>query len=255
MIKAIIIDDEQSAINVLSLLLDKFCSEDVKLLATSTMPQEAEGLIAEHQPDLVFLDVEMPGMSGIDLARTFQNPSFRIVFVTAYDAYAIEAFELSAIDYLLKPVGSDKILRVIHKIKEDLKKQGYAFQSHWSLFENYLKQNAFSQDRKIGLGMADKIVFASISEILYFEAQGAYTRVVLTNGKMVLTSKPLGDYEDQLPSQHFFRIHHSYLININKVKEFQRTDGGMVVMDNNTRLEVSTRKKKDFLAMMNNFII
>jgi two-component system LytT family response regulator len=255
MIKAIIIDDEQSAINVLSLLLNKFCSDDVTVLATTTMPQEADTLIKRHQPDLVFLDVEMPGMSGIDLARTFENPSFRIVFVTAYDAYAIEAFELSAIDYLLKPVGSDKVLRVIRKIKEDVVKHQHAFHSDWSLFEKYLKQNSISPDRKIGLGMADKIIFVSIGEIIYFEAQGAYTRVILSSGKTFLTSKPLGDYEDQLPSQYFFRIHHSYLINIHKIKEFQRTDGALVVMENNTRLEVSTRKKKDFLAMINDFII
>ena len=122
MIRTVIIDDEPSSVNVLSLLLKKKCREDIQIVATSNSPHLGKSLIEEHQPDLVFLDIEMPGMSGIDLVRSFSNANFRIVFITAFDDYAIEAFRLSAIDYLLKPVEADDIVRVVEKIKKDITK-------------------------------------------------------------------------------------------------------------------------------------
>lgn len=255
MIRAIIIDDEPSAINVLSILLKKYCGNDVEVVASSTSPYDARSLIDQHHPDLVFLDIEMPGMSGIDIIRSIENPQFNIVFVTAYDAYAIEAFELSAIDYLLKPIGVDKVQRVIHKIKEDIRKKQSLVNTQLQQLEALLRQHSLQNEKKIGIGMSDKIIFVNIGEILYCEAQGAYTKVYLNSGKNIMTSKPLGDFEEQLSTQNFFRIHHSYIINLNKVKEFQKNDGAYVMMENGLKLEVSTRKKKDFLTVMNNFVI
>ena len=118
MIRTIIIDDEPLAIDALEIILKKKCRYDVQVIATSNSPHLGKSLIEEHQPDLVFLDVEMPGMSGIDLVRSFSNPGFRVVFVTAFDAYAVEAFRLSAMDYLLKPVEADEIVRVVAKNKK-----------------------------------------------------------------------------------------------------------------------------------------
>lgn len=255
MIRAIIIDDEPSAINVLSILLKKYCNDDVEVVATSTSPHDARTLIDQYQPDLVFLDIEMPGMSGIDIIRSIENPQFRFVFVTAYDVYAIEAFELSAIDYLLKPIGADKVQRVIHKVKEVIHKKQFLVNTQLQQLETLLKLHSLKSEKKIGIGMSDKIIFVNIGEILYCEAQGAYTKVYLNSGKSILTSKPLGDFEDQLSSQNFFRIHHSYIINLNKVKEFQKNDGAYVIMENGLKLEISTRKKKEFLTVMNNFVI
>ena len=255
MIRAIIIDDEPSAINVLTLMLNKMCKDDVEVIATSDSPQEGKSLIEQHKPDLVFLDIEMPGMTGIDLIRSLPNPNFHVVFVTAYDAYAVEAFELSAIDYLLKPVGADKVVRVIQKIKIDIQKRQTLVNTQLQQFEALLKQHSFTNEKKIGLGMSDKIVFMNINDILYCEAQGSYTNVHMRDGKSIVTSKPLGDFEDQLGPHNFFRIHHSFLININRVKEFQRYEGGYVMMENNVKLEVSQRKRKDFLNAMNKFVI
>src|SRR5687767_3413880 len=117
MIRTIIIDDEPSAVSVLSTLLHKYCKDDVDLLASANTPEEGKLLIEQLHPNLVFLDVEMPGMTGFDLIKTFDKPTFRVVFVTAYDAYALEAFRVNAIDYLLKPIGSEDVVRVIQKIK------------------------------------------------------------------------------------------------------------------------------------------
>ena len=255
MIRAIIIDDEPSAVNVLSLLLKKKCKDDVEVVATSNSPFDAKPLIEQHKPDLVFLDIEMPGMTGIDVIRNFENPTFRIVFVTAYDAYAVEAFELSAIDYLLKPIGADKVVRVIQKIKDDIGKRLAAMNEQLQQLEKILDRHSSGSENKLGIGTADKIIFVTIPDILYCEAQGAYTHIHLYDGKKILASKPLGDFESQLGVQHFFRIHHSFLINLNRVKEFQRYEGGYVLMENNAKLEVSQRKRKDFLDAINNFLV
>ena len=255
MIRTIIIDDENSAINVLSMLLKKKCKDDVEVVATSNSPIEGKALIEQHKPDLVFLDIEMPGMTGIDLIRNIPNPNFHVVFVTAYDAYAIEAFELSAIDYLLKPIGADKVERVVNKIKENIRKAQSHMNEQLKQLEKILKINTNGNENKIGVGMADKIVFVNIPDILYCEAQGNYTNVVLYDGKKIVASKTLGDFENQFAGKNFFRIHHSYLINMNRVKEFQRYEGGYVMMENNIKLEVSQRKRKDFLDAISNFVI
>ena len=255
MIRAIIIDDEISAINVLSLLLRKKCKDDVDVVATTTSPVEGKLLIEQQKPDLVFLDIEMPGMTGIDLIRSLPNPNFHVVFVTAYDAYAVEAFELSAIDYLLKPIGADKVERVVNKIKDNIRKHQLLMNEQLQQLERILKMNVNPNENKIGVGMADKIVFINIPDILYCEAQGNYTNVILYDGKKIVASKTLGDFENQFEGKNFFRIHHSYLINMNRVKEFQRYEGGYVMMENNIKLEVSQRKRKDFLDAISGFVI
>lgn len=255
MIRTIIIDDEPSAINVLSLLLKKKCKEDVEVIATSTSPEEGRALIVQQQPDLVFLDIEMPGMTGVDLLRSFENPGFRVIFVTAYDAYAVEAFRLSAVDYLLKPVEGNDIVRAVNKIKTDIIKNQNPISSRLQHLEKIFLQNVQSAGTKIGIGMADKIVFINIPDILYCEAIGSYTNVFLKDGTKLMASKSLGDFETQLTSHQFFRIHHSYLINLNQVKEFQRHDGGYVIMENNKHLEVSQRKRKDFLEAIDDSVV
>ena len=255
MIRTIIIDDEPSAVNVLSLILKKKCKEDVQIVATSNSPQLGKKLIEELQPDLVFLDIEMPGMSGIDLVQSFSNPTFRVVFITAFDAYAIEAFRVSAVDYLLKPVESEDITRLINKLKNDIGKNKNTINDQLQNLQKILLQSNAEAESRIGIAMADKIVFVNISDILYCEASGVYTNIILHDGKKLIASKPLGDFESQLSAQKFFRIHHSTLINLNHIKEFQRFNGGYVVMRNEAKLEVSHRKRKDFLDAIDDLVV
>jgi len=224
---------------------------------TSVCYSAKEGImsIKREKPDLVFLDIEMPGMTGIDLVRSFNNPGFRVVFITAFDAYAVEAFRLSAMDYLLKPVEADDIVRVIEKIKNDIRKNENATNIQLLNLEKLLMRNAQQSDSRIAIGMADKIVFVVISDILYCKAEGPYTHVYLVDGKKIVASKPLGEFEQQLITHEFYRIHHSSIINLRHVKEFQRHNGGYVVMDNNEKLEVSHRKRNDFLGAINDLVV
>jgi len=255
MIRTIIIDDEPLAIESLELILKKKCREDVQVIASTNSPQMGKSLIEKHKPDLVFLDVEMPGMSGIDLVKSIANPGFHVVFVTAFDAYAVEAFRLSAMDYLLKPVNVDDIKGVIAKIKKELEKNENQLEVQLKTLEKLLEHSSTAIESRIGIAMADKIVFVNISDILYCEAQGVYTTIYLNEGKKILASKTLGDFETQLTPNKFFRIHHSTLINLNHIKEFQRFDGGYVVMENNAKLEVSHRKRKDFLDAIDDSVV
>jgi len=255
MINAIIVDDEPGAIDVLTILLKKKCSNDVQVVATSNSPKLGKILIEKHQPDLVFLDIEMPGMTGIDLVKSFSNPSFRVVFITAFDAYAVEAFRLSAMDYLLKPVEADDIVRVVEKIKNDIWKNENPTSTQLQQLEKFLTKNAVATESKIAIGMAEKIIFFNINDILYCKAEGPYTHIYTADGKKIVASKPLGEFEQQLMTHQFFRIHHSTLINLNHVKEFQRFDGGYVIMVNDAKLEVSHRKRNDFLDAINDFVV
>lgn len=255
MIRAIIIDDEPLAIESLSMILKKKCKDDVQVIATSNSPHLGKSLIEEHQPDLVFLDVEMAGMSGIDLVRSFSNPAFHVVFVTAFDAYAIEALRLSAMDYLLKPVEAEDIVNVVAKIKTEIRKNENLLSSQIQNLQKVFAQNTISSELRIGIAMAEKIVFVNISDILYCEASGVYTHIYLHDGKQITASKPLGDFESQLSAQKFFRIHHSTLINLNHIKEFQRFNGGYVVMQNDAKLQVSHRKRKDFLDAIDDSVV
>jgi len=254
MIRTILIDDEPSAVNVLALLLKKYWKNEIEIVAKSNSPEEGISLIKKHKPDLVFLDIEMPNISGLDLLKSFSNPEFRVVFVTAHDTYAVEAFKLSAIDYLLKPVDSDDIMRTVMKIKNDISQNPNPLSQQISQLEKILYAHQ-SSGAKIGISMADKVIFIQISDIIYCEASGSYTKVYLLDGTKLLSSKSIGSFDNILSYHKFFRIHHSFLINLDKIKEFHRHSGGVVIMVNKVQLEVSQRKHKDFLEVIDNYII
>ena len=241
--------------SVLSTLLQKYCRDDIDLLASANTPEEGKLLIEQLHPNLVFLDVEMPGMSGFDLIRTFDKPTFRVVFVTAYDAYALEAFKVNAIDYLLKPIGSEDVIKVIQKIKNDVRNELGRLNDQIKNLDKLLSTHSDLPGQKIGIAMADRIVFTHFDEIIYCEASGSYTYVYLVSGQKLVSSKALGEFEAQLKGNRFFRIHHQYLINLDHVDEFQRDDGGYVIMENGSQLEVSQRKRRDFLDAIKDSII
>lgn len=167
----------------------------------------------------------------------------------------MEAFRVSAVDYLLKPIGSEDVIKVVQKIKADVRNELGKLALQIQNLDKLLNSHTDSSEQKIGIAMSDKIVFVNFSNIIYCEASGPYTHVYLTDGQKLVSSKALGEFEAQLSDNKFFRIHHHYLINLNRVKEFQRHDGGYVILENGIELEVSQRRRKDFLDAIQDRVV
>ncbi|HEX6334854.1 MAG TPA: LytTR family DNA-binding domain-containing protein, partial [Flavisolibacter sp.] len=252
MIRTVIIDDEPSAVRLLQLVLETKCSRDIEIIAVSNDPFEGKLLLQELKPELVFLDVQMPGMTGIEIIRSLVNPSFQVVFVTAFDRYALDAFRVSAVDYLLKPLEEVEIMRAVDKVKQNIMRNAGISDRVEKLVKAYQPP---SLDENIGIAMADRIVFVRVNELTYCEAKGPYTTLYMDDGQKLVASRPLGDFEAQLSGRNFFRIHHSLLINLNKIREYQRNDGGYVLMRNNKKLEVSQRRRRDFLQAVSAIVV
>lgn len=234
----ILVDDELNARLALRGILEENFPEITILDECKDVP-EAVKSIHKNQPDLVFLDISMPGYFGLELLQFFGDSiNFKIVFVTAYSEYAINAFELSAVDYILKPVKIDALERAIKKAKESVNTL------------EILKENlANNQPQKLALQTGDGITFLNLDEILYLKADGSYTHFITTSNKRITVSKRLSEYErlEQLGS--FLRIHRSHLINYNCIQKFLKQDGGTVVMENGDMLSISNEKKQALMDL------
>ena len=249
MINAIIIDDEPKNRNILQQLL-QIHFKDVQVVAQAQNADEGLKLIDRHKPDVVFLDVEMPGKSGFDLLREAGKIDFKVVFVTAYNHYSLKAIKFNAFDYLLKPIDLDELKVTVNKLKQSL------LPVHENIFQNLLhpsidKEKAFN---KIAISSIDFIELIDNDDILYFEAKGNYTDVYLINNKKITASKTLKEFDDLLSDKFFFRIHHGYLVNIKHISKYIKGEGGYVLMKNNEELEVSRRKKADFIQMLSLYL-
>lgn len=244
MIKAIIIDDEERARNTLSSFVNDFC-EGIEIIDSCTNVPEGVLSINRHHPDLVFLDIEMPEYSGLDLISFFREVDFEIIFVTAYSEYAIKAFEVSAIDYLLKPIDIDQLKNAVEKVKT--KKLKTNMQQRLELLKDTYQHEEI---RKIALPMNDGLLFVEVAEIILIEAEGAYSNIFLKNGSKILVSKKLKFFEELLQSRKFiYRPHRSFLINLNHIKKYLKGDGA-IVMDNTFTVAIARDKKAEFEALL-----
>ena len=244
MIAAVIVDDETKALQSLSWELTNF-SDEIEVLATFTDPFEALSFLEKNTPDCLFLDIEMPTMDGFQFIQKLTNKDFPVVITTAYNQYAIKALKNEAIDYLLKPIDTDDLKDTIAKIKKYNAKNYSADR----LEKILLSFNSKSIDRKITLNTDGKLLFLEGDEILYAESDGNYSTIYLTDGQKIVLTKKLKEVNELLPQESFFRIHNSYIINLNKIKEFIKTDG-YVVLKSNHKIPVSRQKKSDFLDML-----
>lgn len=248
MLKSIIVDDELKSRESLKKMVESFCPE-VEVKATCQNVAEAMEAIDQFKPNIVFLDVQMQGETGFDLLSTIENIDFEVVFTTAYSEYALKAIKFSAIDYLLKPIDIDDLQNAVNKIESKQRLDNCLNISDRlkHLLQN-LKSGADTENFKLALPTADGLTFIKTNEILYCKASGNYTEIFMGDGKKHLVSRPLKEYDDMLGSSHnFFRIHHSYLINLNSIKSYVRGEGGYVVMNDDSTLDVSRRKKEAFI--------
>ncbi len=244
---SVIVDDEINNCLNLRTILNRYC-EDLEVVATAHSAIDGIDIISKHKPQLVFLDIEMPDGSGFDLLERISNLNFEVIFVTAYDQYAIKAIKLSAIDYLLKPINildlktavsraTDKI-RSTHKINQTL--------SHYL---SNIKTD--SKERTIALPTSERVVFAKVDEIVRMKGENNYTQIHLIDGKKILISKTIKEYENLLKNDGFIRTHQSHLVNKIHVKSYEKRDGGYLKMTDDSSISISRQRKEEVLLILN----
>jgi len=242
MIRALIVDDEPKNIRILHGLLQSYCPQ-VHVVGQANGFHKALELIESSHPDLLFLDIEMPYGNAFDLLEKIMPVKFEIIFVTAFNDYALKAFRYSALDYLLKPVNIDELKAAVAKAEQKLDQKNVNLQ-----LNNFINNFKKAELQKIALPLLDGLLFVPVPEITYLHAKGSYTDVHLHNGEIHTTARTIKDYEDMLSQDTFCRVHHAYLINVNHIKKYSRGRGGFIEMEDGAIIEVSVRRKDEFLA-------
>ncbi len=246
MIKTIIVDDVLKSQALLAELLTSHCPE-IQVVGQANSVDAACPLILTHQPDLILLDIEMPHKNGFELLKLFPNPTFEVIFTTAFDQYALRAIKFCALDYLLKPIDVEELKIAIQKIIQKHNKQHR--NPNFSYFLENLKSSN-TQDHKIGLPTLDGLIFIKVSDILRCEAAGSYTNVLLLHKKTIIATRKIKEFESLLGGHEFFRVHRSHLINLHYIEKYYKGSGGYVVMSDGSSIDVARRKKDDFLKQL-----
>ena len=244
MLEAVLVDDESKALESLSWELSNL-SDEVNVIASFTDAHEALSYLENNTPDCLFLDIEMPAMDGFQFIKNLKNKNFPVVITTAYNQYALKALKNEAIDYLLKPIDSDDLNDTINKVKK-FNNKNYTAERLEQILINF---NSKSIEKKITINTDGKLLFLDSEEILYVESDGNYSTLFLEDGQKILLTKKLKEVNQILPSESFFRIHNSFVVNLAKIKEFLKTDG-YVVLKTNHKIPVSRQKKSDFLDLL-----
>ncbi|WP_257666803.1 LytR/AlgR family response regulator transcription factor [Parapedobacter tibetensis] len=245
--KAIIIEDEARGRELLHDLVKMNCPE-IEVVALAGTIDEAVTLIRAHKPDLLFLDIELQTGTGFEILQQISDLSPAVIFTTAYDHYAIRAIKFSAADYLLKPIDIDELKEAVAKVLERNKESHQQMMT--SLMHN-LEQLQRNRQPTLTLSLANELEFIPLQDIVRIEAAGAYSTFHLADGRNIMVSKNLKEYELLLMGHQFMRIHNSHIINLNKIKRMLKTDGGYAVMSDDFPVIISPKKKDEFLRMMN----
>ncbi|MBP8114801.1 MAG: response regulator transcription factor [Chitinophagaceae bacterium] len=247
MIKTIIVDDEKMSRLTLRKLLEMYCPS-VEIIAEAENATEATVLARELKPDLIFLDVAMPGKNGIDFLKEQEEINFEVIFVTAHDKYVLQAIRFAAVDYLQKPVEEKLLVTAVSNAAKRIQQKSTS--QHIETFLHNMKHQTGQQPLQLCIPSVKGFQVVELSDIIYCEAGNTYTNIHFKDGKKILASRPLMDYEMMLQDSLFFRTHKSFLINMKHIKEYQKGEGGFVTMSNGKQLEVSRRKKETFLIKM-----
>jgi two-component system LytT family response regulator len=245
MLRTIIIDDEQSVRKSLEKVLRNNCPQ-VKLVAEADGVESGVKAIRKYHPDLILLDIKMDDGTGFDLMKQLEPVDFKVIFITAYDQFAIKAIKFSALDYLLKPIDPDDLAEAVKKAEKLVVNQ--LNQQLGTLAHNM--QTLDVSKKKIILKTFDNIHLVKLHDIVYCECQDNYTNFHLLNEKKILVSITLKEYDEMLSEFGFFRIHKSYLINLIHINRFEKAEGGAIVMENEVKLPVASRKKEQLLEMI-----
>lgn len=244
MIKALIIDDEKSAVISIEIALKEYCP-NVEVVGKAMSAREGILEIETKKPDLVFLDIQMPHTTGIELLEQIEHRNFDVIFVTAFNEFAVKAFKLNAIDYLLKPINIPELIRAVNKVAESRKNQ---------IATNYnIDKLKAALSGKVGLPFSSGTEFVKIKEIIRIEADGSYCKVITVDGKTRLISRNLKEMQTSLEEESFYRTHKSHLINLEHIKKYSPLkDGGLVEMADGANIEIARGNKAEFASLLKN---
>lgn len=243
--KLVIIDDEADARTTLSSFLNTYCP-DINIVGEAEDVPSGVALIRGIEPEIVLLDIHLGEFSGFDLLDKFTNPNFRIIFITAFNQYALKAFEYCALDYLLKPIDPDRLIKAIDKAKSNIIKDQTFLQQINSL-QKIHRNKSFE---KIALPSSEGLVFLGVENIIYLKSDINYTLFYTDKNEKIIVSKTLKDFEAILPKDNFCRVHQSYMVNLKFVKKYLKEDGGYALMENKDKVPISRRKKEYFLKLL-----
>lgn len=245
--KAVVIDNERNIRTSVVDLIKAFCPQVTSIA-------EADGVVSglkkihEVNPDIVFTDVEMDDGTGMDMLSKLSEIKFQVIFITAYNKYAIDAFRFSAIDFLTKPVNPDELAKSVQKAEASMK--GKLLAEQISVMN---ERSVVSEEKKIVLKELDAIHILKVKDLICCEASGIYTTFYINNNKQIVVSKNLKEYEEILEPFKFLRVHNSFLINANKIEKFEKSDGGFLIMEGGQRVPVSQRKRDVVMDFLKNF--
>lgn len=242
-ISAVIIDDEQNNIDNLEILLQQHCPQ-VRIVDKCLNANDGASSIIQLQPDIVFLDIQMPGKNGFELLQSLQSYQFELIFVTAYDKYGIQAVKFSALDYLLKPINTDELKNAVNKAiyRSNEKKQNKKLENLLLVLENQQQRDL----HRIALTSAKETRFIKTAEIIHCESSNNYTTFFLVSGEKIMVSKPIFEYEEILSAYGFIRCHQSHLVNKIHIRSLVKEDGGYLLLADNKQVPIS-RLKKEFV--------
>lgn len=243
MLRAIIVEDELHSREALKNIVSEYCPE-VSICGVAASVREGVDLVNRLQPNLLFLDIALQVGTGFDLLEQVSEHNFEVIFTTAYEHYALRAIKFSAIDYLLKPVDVEELIAAVKKVVEKQQTRSYNRQID-TLLHNLQSRNQLHHT--ITLSTAEGMIFVPVHEIIRLEAMGSYTQFYLVNEKKILVSKHLKEYEQLLTEENFYRVHQSHLVNLNEVAKYIKADGGYLILKDQTKISISSRRRDSFL--------
>ena len=245
MIQAVVVEDEVYSRTMLLQLLREHCKQ-INVVSAADSVETGLAAIAEQKPQLVFLDIELQSETSFEILEKLREINFELIFTTAFDHYALKAIKFCAIDYLLKPIDLTELLIAVAKVEKKLNHE-YLNRNLEVLINNL--RSGSQETHRIALPTLEGLLFISVSDIIYCESEGPYTRFFLKQFNKIVTSKHLKEYEELLGGYNFFRIHKSYLVNLQEIRKYVRGDGGQLIMSNGAALTVSKQRKEDFLQI------
>ena len=250
MFKICIVEDEPKTLNSIRKIVEDYC-DGVVIAAGLQTVKEAVEFLSNNKIDLLLLDINLPDGTGFNILEKTIHLEFKIIFITAFEEYALKAIKVSAADYLVKPINPKELIGAVNKVKEDFESDEYRKIKHEALLANL---NSLDNLKKLVLRTSERFIILKINDIIRCESDGSYTEFHLMDAKKITVSKPLKEYEEMLSHSGFLRVHKSHLVNINYINSFVKRDGGYLVLNDLTKIPVSVRKKDYVLNVLENLI-